>query len=278
MDETSFNGQERMQLGDSEDGRTSVAQSTLKDHETNLLCIFAPPPRKNTARKQQYSTNPTSEVETSTNFELDNGNYDEIDAEWGLEIEKQSGQVDQALFNKLAHFHTLKEEQGVHFNQSLNRNRSFRNPHIYSKLVEWVEVEETASGYTDMIKGDKVKADEVWMSSQEARQELKLQGGKDAISFLQKRRQEEVDERKKRARRDNIDFVGSKNSSPHTSSSIQAASSYSRSEALALAESRAKKIRDEIVSRGNPSSGQGKDRQVRKEEGRDKIRQHRHHH
>lgn len=179
--------------------------------------------------------------------------------------------------NKLAHFQTLKEEQGVHFNQSLNRNRSFRNPRIYNKLVEWVEVEETSSGYSDMIRGGKAKADEIWMSSQEARRELKLQGGKDAISFLQKRRQEESEERKKKARRDNIDFVGSKSSSPHMSSSTQAITSRSRSEALALAESRAQKIRDELVSRKN-SENQDKDIHQRREGGRDKDRQHRHHH
>lgn len=104
-----------------------------------------------------------------------------VDAEWGLGKERQpTGKVDEALFSKLSHFQTLKEQQGTHFNQSLAKNRSFRNPHIYNKLVQWVEVEETASGYSDMIKR-KGTSDDVWMSSKEARARLRVQGGKDVI-------------------------------------------------------------------------------------------------
>ncbi|PWN33955.1 uncharacterized protein FA14DRAFT_114256, partial [Meira miltonrushii] len=49
-----------------------------------------------------------------------------------------------SLTAKLAHFHELKQK-GTHFNQSLNNNRSFRNPHIYAKLVDWIGVDENTS-------------------------------------------------------------------------------------------------------------------------------------
>lgn len=50
---------------------------------------------------------------------------------------------------KLAQFHTLKRdpEQPKHFNDSLMSNRSFRNPHLYAKLVEFADVDERATNF-----------------------------------------------------------------------------------------------------------------------------------
>lgn len=70
------------------------------------------------------------------------------DPAWGLGQEVATG-ADAALTEKLAHFHTLKE-QGVHFNATLARNRSFHNPHIYAKLVKWADLDETGSNYVPM--------------------------------------------------------------------------------------------------------------------------------
>ena len=104
---------------------------------------------------------------------------DGVDAEWGLGLEKATTGVDEALQAKLAHFHTLKAQQGTHFNQSLARNRSFRNPHIYAKLVEWVEVDETGSAYGDMVRAP--VPDDVWTSSKAARTALKVHGSRESI-------------------------------------------------------------------------------------------------
>jgi hypothetical protein len=54
-----------------------------------------------------------------------------------------------ALQAKLAQFHTLKKDphQPKHFNDSLMSNRSFRNPHLYAKLVEFVDVDERATNF-----------------------------------------------------------------------------------------------------------------------------------
>jgi hypothetical protein len=50
---------------------------------------------------------------------------------------------------KLAQFHTLKKDphQPKHFNDSLMSNRSFRNPHLYAKLVEFVDVDERTTNF-----------------------------------------------------------------------------------------------------------------------------------
>jgi len=54
-----------------------------------------------------------------------------------------------AIQAKLAQFHTLKRdpEQPKHFNDSLMSNRSFRNPHLYAKLVEFADVDERTTNF-----------------------------------------------------------------------------------------------------------------------------------
>ena len=54
------------------------------------------------------------------------------------------------LFNqaKLAKFHDLKRAPNpTHFNDSLMSNRAFRNPHLYAKLVSFVDVDECATNF-----------------------------------------------------------------------------------------------------------------------------------
>ncbi|KAI0066992.1 HCNGP-domain-containing protein [Artomyces pyxidatus] len=60
---------------------------------------------------------------------------------------------DPAIETKLAHFHALKRDptQPKHFNDSLMSNRSFRNPHLYAKLVEFVDVDERATNFPKEI-------------------------------------------------------------------------------------------------------------------------------
>jgi hypothetical protein len=41
----------------------------------------------------------------------------------------------------------MKTEKNMHFNDSLMSNRSFRNPHLYAKLVEFVDINETATNF-----------------------------------------------------------------------------------------------------------------------------------
>lgn len=54
---------------------------------------------------------------------------------------------------KLNEYRALKRdsENPKHFNDSLMSNRSFRNPHLYAKLVEFVEVDEGATNFPPQI-------------------------------------------------------------------------------------------------------------------------------
>lgn len=54
---------------------------------------------------------------------------------------------------KLAQFHALKRDSQnpKHFNDSLMSNRSFRNPHLYTKLVEFVDVDERTTNFPKEI-------------------------------------------------------------------------------------------------------------------------------
>ena len=50
---------------------------------------------------------------------------------------------------KVTSFLTLKRDSQDprHFNDSLMANRAFRNPHLYTKLVEFVDVDERISNF-----------------------------------------------------------------------------------------------------------------------------------
>ncbi|BGP39971.1 hypothetical protein JCM10449v2_003929 [Rhodotorula kratochvilovae] len=52
---------------------------------------------------------------------------------------------------KLANFHALRLSRGLHFNDSLHASKAFRNPRIYAKLVEFVDVDETGSNWDKRI-------------------------------------------------------------------------------------------------------------------------------
>ncbi|KAF9011531.1 HCNGP-domain-containing protein, partial [Hymenopellis radicata] len=68
--------------------------------------------------------------------------------DWGIPP-PPTGPCDPVIEAKLAQFHVLKNDPDSprHFNDSLMANRSFRNPHLYTKLVEFVDVDERASNF-----------------------------------------------------------------------------------------------------------------------------------
>ncbi|KAI5996166.1 HCNGP-like protein-domain-containing protein [Pisolithus albus] len=73
-------------------------------------------------------------------------------ADWGIPPEP-TAPCDPAIEAKLAQFHALKRdpENPKHFNDSLMSNRSFRNPHLYAKLVEFVDVDERTTNFPTHI-------------------------------------------------------------------------------------------------------------------------------
>ncbi|KZT02994.1 HCNGP-domain-containing protein [Laetiporus sulphureus 93-53] len=73
---------------------------------------------------------------------------------------------DPALEAKLAEFLAMKRDSvnPTHFNDSLMSNRSFRNPHLYTKLVEFVDVDERATNFPQHI-WDPTDMREEWFAS-----------------------------------------------------------------------------------------------------------------
>ncbi|KAG0001896.1 hypothetical protein BGZ79_003959 [Entomortierella chlamydospora] len=57
------------------------------------------------------------------------------------------GEVNPDVQAKMEQFHHVKVTRGIHFNQSLMKNKNFRNPHIYASLVELVALDETGSNF-----------------------------------------------------------------------------------------------------------------------------------
>ncbi|KAH7096467.1 HCNGP-domain-containing protein [Auriculariales sp. MPI-PUGE-AT-0066] len=71
-----------------------------------------------------------------------------------------SSEPDPAIVAKLETFRNLKRTQNRHFNDALMSNRAFRNPHLYATLVEFVDVDETATAFPpDIWDPTKVKAE-----------------------------------------------------------------------------------------------------------------------
>ncbi|KAI8360522.1 HCNGP-like protein-domain-containing protein [Mortierella sp. GBAus27b] len=57
------------------------------------------------------------------------------------------GEVNPEVQAKIQQFHHVKVTRGIHFNQSLMKNKNFRNPRIYASLVELVALNETGSNF-----------------------------------------------------------------------------------------------------------------------------------
>ncbi|KAH8084297.1 HCNGP-like protein-domain-containing protein [Cristinia sonorae] len=72
--------------------------------------------------------------------------------DWGIPPEL-TGPCSPEVEAKLAQFHQLKRDptNPRHFNDSLMANRSFRNPHLYTKLVEFVDVDERTTNFPKEI-------------------------------------------------------------------------------------------------------------------------------
>jgi len=101
-----------------------------------------------------------------------------------------------AIEAKLAQFHALKRdpEQPKHFNDSLMSNRSFRNPHLYAKLVEFADVDERSTNFPRDI-WDPHDVQEEWFA--------------DKIAVHQKARSEQQDSAQSSNKRARIDFTSS---------------------------------------------------------------------
>ncbi|WWD20950.1 hypothetical protein CI109_105428 [Kwoniella shandongensis] len=67
--------------------------------------------------------------------------------DWGIPPEVDPNEASPQLKAKVENFLRLKYERGEHINTRLLSSSSFANPHIYSKLVEFVSIDERATAF-----------------------------------------------------------------------------------------------------------------------------------
>lgn len=103
---------------------------------------------------------------------------------------------------KINSFLALKRDSDNprHFNDSLMSNRAFRNPHLYTKLVEFVDVDERTTNFPKHI-WDPTDMKEEWYA--------------DRIAEAQKARSEATSASQHSSQRSRIDFATSSSSSAH---------------------------------------------------------------
>jgi len=113
--------------------------------------------------------------------------------DWGIPPQSIEP-CDSAIEAKLAQFSALKRDPDnpKHFNDSLMSNRSFRNPHLYAKLVEFVDVDERTTNFPLEIWNPKDVQDE-WFA--------------DRIAERQKARSEQQASAQSSGKRSRIDFA-----------------------------------------------------------------------
>ncbi|KAI0764499.1 HCNGP-like protein-domain-containing protein [Trametes elegans] len=119
--------------------------------------------------------------------------------DWGIPPEPETP-CDEAIKAKITSFLALKRDphNPRHFNDSLMANRAFRNPHLYAKLVEFVDVDERTTNFpTDVW--DPLDVKDEWYA--------------DRIAEAQKVRSEATAASQSSAKRFHIDFTSNATSS-----------------------------------------------------------------
>ncbi|KAI0720845.1 HCNGP-like protein-domain-containing protein [Cerioporus squamosus] len=121
--------------------------------------------------------------------------------DWGIPPEP-TDPCDENIKAKIATFLALKRDpqNPRHFNDSLMANRAFRNPHLYAKLVEFVDVDERTTNFPkDMW--DPLDVKEEWYA--------------DRIAEAQKAKAEATSTAQQPNKRARIDFASASSSSTH---------------------------------------------------------------
>ncbi|KAI0739207.1 HCNGP-like protein-domain-containing protein [Daedaleopsis nitida] len=119
--------------------------------------------------------------------------------DWGIPPEPTEP-CDEAVKAKISTFLALKRDSQNprHFNDSLMANRAFRNPHLYAKLVEFVDVDERTTNFPLHV-WDPLDVKDEWYA--------------DRIAEAQKARSEAASAAQQSSKRSRIDFTSGPSSS-----------------------------------------------------------------
>lgn len=156
-------------------------------------------------------------------------------------------QVNPTVQANVERYHQLKH-QGLHFNQVLLQNRSFKNPHVYSHLVDLLDIDETRSNLplldTGMAAGG-------WRSMFPFSTQQLIDG--DPIAMLQRQKQELVEKRNQKLHKGHsrkIEFASSRHNDQGRDSADE-----SRASSWADSTRTAKRARGEDTGERNSRHG-----------------------
>ncbi|EIW67000.1 hypothetical protein TREMEDRAFT_34326 [Tremella mesenterica DSM 1558] len=119
--------------------------------------------------------------------------------DWGIPPPVDPNECSDQLRDKVDNFLRLKYERGQHVNSTLLGSSSFSNPHIYAKLVEYVDITERASAFPS---GG-------WLTRQDLEDQIPKYGPT-ALNAVQKAKQDEVRRNQETGKRSNINFQSAK--------------------------------------------------------------------
>ncbi|WVO18207.1 hypothetical protein L204_105912 [Cryptococcus depauperatus] len=162
-------------------------------------------PRENTSTKESKMSSSLDKARSEglsddviLNMVIDKNDIADVD-DWGIPPEVNPSKCDPQLTAKVEQFLNLKYHQGEHINTRLLSSPAFANPHIYSKLVEFVSIEERATAFP--LSG--------WLTRRNI-ESLIPHYGPSALSLQQKRQEETVKASKAPGKRSSIGFAKAK--------------------------------------------------------------------
>ncbi|KAJ6557821.1 HCNGP-like protein-domain-containing protein [Mycena capillaripes] len=191
-----------------------IRRPATKSHPRAVIAdeILEPPPKRT---EPQGSTSDTQNAIASSSNADPQDELSRIRAllqpapipgvdDWGIPP-ASTEPCDPAIQTKLAQFHALKTSTPAkHFNDSLMGSRAFRNPHLYAKLVEFVDVDERTTNFPRAL-WDPSAVDSAWYA--------------DALVELQKSRAEQQTAAQAAGKRSQIAFTSAASASTSSSSS-----------------------------------------------------------
>ncbi|PLW04731.1 hypothetical protein PCANC_24853 [Puccinia coronata f. sp. avenae] len=104
----------------------------------------------------------------------------------------QQDSINPDLINKITRFKALRE-QGIYFNDNLVKSKSYRNPNIYAKLVEFLNISETSTnfdptfwhptGFPPSASAESLRELQQTLADEKTKQRAGTQGKRSTIQF-----------------------------------------------------------------------------------------------